>query len=115
MTLARIGEFALNTKVFLGEHRYTTHDIEIVRYGKTETSGEYCYTIADFAFDEKDGVASLVGCGHRLTDALADGASAAEAICRLAEIGYGIIENTEDFRLGDMYDDFVAGRMKEAA
>ena len=31
MTIARIGNYALKTRNYIGDHKYTTHDIELVK------------------------------------------------------------------------------------
>lgn len=81
MTLARCGQFELRHKNFVGEHKYTTHDIEICRY----TNYGNCYTIADF---NEDG--DLVSLGERLLDSIEDFGDIAD-LKRLVKIGIGIV------------------------
>lgn len=84
MMIARIDNFALRHKTFLGEHTYSTHDIEIVKY-----QGESCYTIASF---NEDG--EIVSCCSRLMNSM-DCSSDLDAVKLLASIAYTIITETD--------------------
>lgn len=84
-TIARIGNFALRTKCYLGDKTPTTYDIEIVQWAP-----KYCYTIADF---NEDG--EIVSCGDRLLKALIEDFDAVGIVAQLAEIAYQIL-NTDN-------------------
>ena len=84
-TIARIGDFALRTKQYLGDKIPTTHDIEIVQW-----TPKYCYTIADFNDDGE-----IVSCGNRLLEALIEDFDCVGCVSQLAEIAYMIL-NSDD-------------------
>lgn len=84
MTIARIDNFALRHKAFLGEYTYSTHDIEIVKYQR-----ETCYTIASF---NEDG--EIVSCCDRLLESMGC-ADDLDAIKTLSRIAYIIITETD--------------------
>ena len=77
MVIAQSGEFKLNLKVYICDHEYMTHDIEICHHE------EGCnYTIASFNDNGE-----LVSCGDRLMNAITTIDDAAEDIKTLEEIG----------------------------
>lgn len=84
MTIARIDNFALRHKTYLGEHTYSTHDIEIVKY-----QSETCYTIASF---NEDG--EITSCCDRLLESMGC-VDDLDAIKTLSRIAYMIITETD--------------------
>lgn len=62
--IAEIGNFQLRRKTFLSEHKYMTHDLEIVKK-EMRNNEQYVYTIADFN-DEGE----IVSCGTRLLESI---------------------------------------------
>lgn len=88
--IAQIGNFSLRRKVYLAEHKYTTHDIEIVKIENNYTNNKpYCYTIASF---NEDG--ELCSCGPRLLESIETEADL-RAIKKLEEIAIRIIDTEE--------------------
>lgn len=62
--IVRQGKFGVEIAVYLGSHKYTTHDINIVKYCWSESLGrEVSLVIADF--NEKG---DLVSIGTRLLE-----------------------------------------------
>lgn len=89
-TIARIGNFELRRKSFLCEHTYTTHEIEIVKWGKhgdNSYQNEYCFTIA--SFNERG---EIVSCGDRLLIYITEDV---EAVMKLAKIAEAILDTPE--------------------
>lgn len=106
MTIARINNYALKTKNYVGNHTYTTHDIELVKYEFVDKSkysdpnsvnDEYCYSIAEFTTE-----GDVKSFGTRLIDAIYEDNSseAVEAINELISIGTKIVSNTEKINSG---------------
>lgn len=88
--IAQIRNFSLRRQVYLVEHKYTTHDIEIVKIENNSTNNKpYCYTIANF---NKDG--ELCSCGSRLLENI-ETENDLKAIKELEEIGRRIISTEE--------------------
>ena len=85
MTIARIDNFALRHRTYLGEHTYSTHEIEIAKYDEKG----HCYTIASF---NEDG--ELVSCCNRLLEAIQI-YDDLDAIKTLSHIAYMIITETD--------------------
>ena len=91
MIIAQIGKYALRPKTFLGNHTYTTHDIEIVKY----YDDYHCATIADFEVNYKDPYESdLRSCGLRLIEEV-ETTEDIQAVKQLSKIGYDIICTTQ--------------------
>ena len=94
-TIARIRNFELRRKSFLCEHTYTTHEIEIIRWGRPgdrslavpQYQEEYCFTIANF--NEKG---EIVSCGDRLLTYIAEDI---EAVMKLTKIAQAILDTPE--------------------
>lgn len=94
-TIARIGNFELRRESFLCEHTYTTHEIEIVKWGRhgdgllavPRHQEEYCFTIA--SFNEKG---EIVSCGDRLLTYIVEDV---EAVMRLTKIAQLILDTPE--------------------
>ena len=62
--ISQIRNFSLRRQVYLVEHKYTTHDIEIVKIENNSTNNKsFCYTIASF-----NEVGELCSCGSRLLE-----------------------------------------------
>lgn len=88
--IAQIRNFSLRRQVYLVEHKYTTHDIEIVKIENNSTNNKpYCYTIASF---NEDG--ELCSCGSRLLENI-ETEEDLKAIKELEEIGRQIISTEE--------------------
>lgn len=88
--IAQIRNFSLRRQVYLVEHKYTTHDIEIVKIENNSTNNKpYCYTIASF---NEDG--ELYSCGSRLFENI-ETEDDLKAIKELEEIGRRIISTEE--------------------
>ena len=88
--IAQIRNFSLRRQVYLVEHKYTTHDIEIVKIENNSTNNKpYCYTIANF---NEDG--ELCSCGSRLLENIKTEEDL-KAIKELEEIGRRIISTEE--------------------
>lgn len=106
MTIARIGNYALKTRNYIGEHTYTTHDIELVKYELVDKSkysdpesvnDEYCYSIAEFTDD-----GDVKSFGTRLIDAIYEDNSSesVEAVNELISVGIKIVNNTTKVESG---------------
>lgn len=88
--IAQIRNFSLRRQTYLVEHKYTTHDIEIVKIENDSTNNKpYCYTIASF---NEDG--ELYSCGSRLLENI-ETEEDLKAIKELEEIGRRIISTEE--------------------
>lgn len=88
--IAQIRNFSLRRQTYLVEHKYTTHDIEIVKIENDSTNNKpYCYTIASF---NEDG--ELYSCGSRLLESI-ETEEDLTAIKELEEIGRRIISTEE--------------------
>lgn len=88
--ISQIRNFSLRRQVYLVEHKYTTHDIEIVKIENNSTNNKpYCYTIANF---NEDG--ELCSCGSRLLENI-ETEEDLKAIKELEEIGRRIISTEE--------------------
>lgn len=88
--IAQIRNFSLRRKVYLAKHKYTTHDIEIVKIENNSTNNKpYCYTIASF---NKDG--ELCSCESRLLESI-ETEEDLKAVKELEEIGRRIISTEE--------------------
>jgi len=78
--ILRLGNFALRYRTYINKTTITTHDIDLVRYEKTDKSrysdpstanDEYCFTIASFKRNNKDPEESdVVSCCNRLIESL---------------------------------------------
>lgn len=82
MDICYKGKFSLRYKSYLGDHKYTTHDIEIVKW-----SDNHCYTIACWNEDKDP---DLVSCGLRLLDEI-ETIEDLQDVKHLATIGLSIL------------------------
>lgn len=87
MIIAKLGDFELRLKDYIGDHKYMTHDIDIVK----RTDSESVFTIASFNEDSE-----LVSCGDRLLSQIED-AYDLECVNKLAKIGGAIIRTENEF------------------
>ena len=65
MIIAKSGMYSLRRKTYLGNHIYTTHDIELCRYNDNMRT---VFTVATFKRDEDS--YDIVSCGSRLIEYL---------------------------------------------
>ncbi len=66
MLIARKGNFGLTTSVYLTDHIYTTHDLDIVKY-QDFNGKESCYVIA-----QPDDDGNIVSISNRLIESIED-------------------------------------------
>ena len=74
MTIMKIGEFELRNVSYIDDSVPTTHDMEIVKWGK-RNGNKYCYTIATF---NENG--EIVSCMDQLFKTIRDDENSEAAI-----------------------------------
>ena len=92
MTIMKIGEFELRNVSYIDDSVPTTHDMEIVKWGK-RNGNKYCYTIATF---NENG--EIVSCMDQLFKTIRDdenSEAAILAISKMAEVASIIINCSE--------------------
>lgn len=95
--IAQIRNFSLRRQIYLVEHKYTTHDIEIVKIENNSTNNKsFCYTIASF-----NEAGELCSCGSRLLENI-ETEEDLTAIKELEEIGRRIIN------IEEVYTDYIS-------
>ena len=93
--IAQIRNFSLRRQVYLVEHKYTTHDIEIVKIENNSTNNKpYCYTIASF-----NEAGELCSCGSRLLENIET-----DNVQKIADI---ILQEAIDNNYGNPKDDMT--------
>lgn len=85
MLIAKKGNFGLTTRVYLTDHIYTTHDIDIVKY-QNFNGKEGCYVIA-----QPDDEGNIVSISNRLIESIEDDRDL-EDLRKIIDIACKIIE-----------------------